>query len=298
VTQRDPAICVVHLARAVNGTEPLRSFLDSYRAHPAGVKHDLLVVFKGFRGPLPADYELILRDVPHQRRFIGDSGYDIDAYFEVARQVDYDVLCFLNSFSAIVAGDWLAKLHRALTLDGVGMVGATGSWQSKSSDWVDPAAIVVPVPKRRAWKRALIRVFPFLAGSRYRLARWWLRRSYPEFPNPHLRTNAFMLRRATALGLAVERTRRKADAYRLESGKHGLTRQVLGMSQRVLVVDCDGRTYEMPDWHASNTFWRLDQGNLLVADNQTRAYDVASNDDRLHYSTLAWGPHANPGAQA
>ena len=41
-------LCLVHLARACNGIEPFRRFLDSYRDNPGGIDHDLLVVFKGF----------------------------------------------------------------------------------------------------------------------------------------------------------------------------------------------------------------------------------------------------------
>jgi hypothetical protein len=289
-------ICVVHLVRQANGTAPLRSFLESYGRHPAGVDHSLLLLFKGFEQPPPAEYEALLKGVAHQRRFIPDRGFDVDAYFRIAQTHEADVFCFLNSFSVILADGWLACLHRALVERDAGLVGVTGSWQSISLNSSDAPHAPWPArPGYPAWRRKLLKWFPFLPGL-VRTARWHLLRGmFDRFPNYHLRTNAFMIRRVTALKLHVAAMRRKFDAYRFESGRQGMTRQVLEMGNTVLIVGRDGKAYDMQDWHLSNTFWRRNQGNLLVADNQTRAYDTASDDDRAMYSGLAWGPEADAG---
>lgn len=95
--------------------------------------------------------------------------------------------------------------------------------------------------------------------------------------------------------LNVAPMRRKFDAYLFESGRHGLTRQILGMGKPVFVVGRDGNAYDMRDWHLSNTFWRGNQENLLVADNQTRKYEASDKQVRTLYSSFAWGPAADPG---
>jgi hypothetical protein len=297
VTLALQSLCVVHLARAANGIEPLAAFLDSYRAHPAGIEHDLVIVFKGFKGDLPGEYESILRDVSHERRFVTDRGVDIDVYFEAARTLKHQALCFVNSFSVILVDGWLRKLYVALASDGVGLVGATGSWQSIYLPYTTPASLAAARARRPAWRRQILRWFPFLRRIRQYFYRRRMRNLFDPFPNGHLRTNAFMLRRETAERVELLPTRRKLDAYLFESGKRGLTQQVLAMSLKVLVVGRGGDTYELSNWHASNTFWRLEQANLLVADNQTRAYAVANRDTRMHLSTLAWGPHADPGPE-
>ena len=43
------SVTLVHLVWAPLGPEALARFLDSYRHHPAGVEHRLLMVFNGFR---------------------------------------------------------------------------------------------------------------------------------------------------------------------------------------------------------------------------------------------------------
>jgi hypothetical protein len=293
----DPAeaasICVVHLARAANGAAPLRAFVDSYRTHAAGIAHELLIVFKGYANGLDAEHESILKGVTHSRHFVSDDGVDLDVYFGMAPVLTSDVLCFLNSFSAIQSDDWLVNLFSALSLPATGLVGATGSWQSIYLSYTD----LVPDPAARArqpaWRRAVLRLFPFLRMVKRRVYGRRLRLMFDVFPNPHVRTNAFMIWRELALAIEIGPLRSKLDAYALESGKSSLTAQILQMNRQVLIVDRNGRSYAKDSWHESNTFWRKGQDNLMVADNQTRAYDRADPEERSHYSTLAWGPNGD-----
>jgi hypothetical protein len=295
VTAAPGGICVVHLVRAANGMAPLRSFLDSYARHPAGMAHELLLLCKGFGQALPDEYEQLLQGVACVRRFIPDRGFDVDAYFSLARAHDAQAYCFLNSFSVILADGWLAKLHGALAANPAGIVGATGSWQSISYNYADSLLLS---DARRAgfplWKRVLLTLFPFLHWLLPSVRKYLLRNVYHPFPNYHLRTNAFMIRRERAMALSIPRMRRKSDAYRFESGVRGLTQQILATGGRVLVVGRDGIAYDMQDWPRSDTYWHRDQENLMVADNQTRMYDALRPEQRAMYSTFAWGPEANP----
>lgn len=285
----------MHLARAANGISPLRTFLESYVAHRAGIDHDLVIVLKGFGGTLGEDYAALLRPVRHTKRHIDDRGFDIDAYFGTARELDYESYCFLNSFSVIQADEWLGSLARAVNLPNVGVVGATGSWQSNWMTYEDP--VLVAQARARVWwlRRTVLTMFPFLRTMKRRLYRRRLRRAFKPFPNHHIRTNAFMVRREVIESIRVPPMRQKFDAYVFESGRTGLTQQVLAMGRRALVVSQDGGTFEPDDWYLSNTFWRKNQPNLLVSDNQTRAYDASVGEPRRYYSWLAWGPQADPG---
>ncbi len=83
------------------------------------------------------------------------------------------------------------------------------------------------------------------------------------------------------------------DAYKFESGKKGLTRQVLGLGNEVLVVGKDGVGYKMESWNRSNTFWQADQENLMVADNQTNAYQNGTQEHREFLAFTAWGITGN-----
>ena len=124
-------ICVVHLVRACNGIEPLRRFLTSYQNHPAGLKHDLLFVLKGFeRNEITFEIDSLLNSCNHQRMTVTDEGYDIGSYIAAAQMLENKYLCFFNSFSEILEDYWLEKLYKNLSSKDCGMVSATGSWES------------------------------------------------------------------------------------------------------------------------------------------------------------------------
>ena len=283
-------IGVVHLVREQNGLAPLQRFLDSYRKEPPGVSHDLILVFKGFaRKRLPREYEKLLVSVRHDRLFVQDSGYDISSYFIAARSLQYTYLCFLNSFSVILTPEWLLKLYSHAAEDQVGIVGATGSYQSIYSD-VDLAKF--EKVRRPFMRRVLLRFFPFLSLVRLRVLLLIYRKLFDPFPNYHIRTNGFMMRRDTLLRVRRPRLWSKLDAYVFESGKSGLTKQILGMGKSCLVIGRDGKSYSRAEWHRSNTFWQAHQENLLIADNQTNLYQHGSVEVRTGYSNHAWGRDA------
>lgn len=94
--------------------------------------------------------------------------------------------------------------------------------------------------------------------------------------------------------VAYPTTISKLDAYKFESGKRGLTKQILAMNLDVLVVDKDGNAYKKDNWADSNAFWQRDQISLLVADKQTNRYASGDISLKRHLSESAWGDQANP----
>ena len=95
-------LSVVHLVRRVNGLEPFQRFLLSYLEHPAGVEHDLVILFKGFDDPATTrPYEELLKNIKYKELSVPDAGFDLVPYFIAAEKLDTEYLCFLNSFSVI-----------------------------------------------------------------------------------------------------------------------------------------------------------------------------------------------------
>jgi hypothetical protein len=184
-----------------------------------------------------------------------------------ARQLEHERVCFLNSYSTILADGWLGQLSRALDDAEVGVAGVTGSWESQA-EWIRGKPV--------HWL--------------YQLATLpSARRDYPRFPNPHIRTTAFMLDRSLLLEAGFERAVDKRDTYLLESGPNSFTRQVLQRGLRPVVVGRDYHAYEIEDWPASATYRAGGQRNLLVADKRTRDWEGASPRLRRRLSRDAWG---------
>lgn len=267
---------MVYLARQRSGLPAFRAFVESYRLYPAGLRHKLIFVWKGFASEAErASWQSEARDLETHSIVISDLGFDIRAYGIAMKQTRSLYLFFLNSFSQILAPDWLAKVRGAFETDGVGLAGASGSWESMYSNTLREGSDAGPgrrVP--HLWR-------PF----RIVLCRL----CFLPFPNPHIRTNAFMLRRELMQILWPRFVVSKRGAYLFENGRNSLTRRVQRMGQRAVVVSKEGAVFEQEEWPQSQTFRQRDQGHLLVADNQTRLYGEGDEVSRKRLSWLAWG---------
>lgn len=283
-------ICVVHLVRAQNGLSPFKEFMRSYRAHPAGAAHDLLLLCKGFeRTELSASHDALMDGVPHRTMFVADEGFDIGPYFAAASAFDYRCFCFLNSFSQLLADEWLAKLSAHAKNTKVGVVSATGSYESHYTNLareLHPAHYLRRVASgiSRAQRPQSLRAY---LSRRRELT--GARKSFDPFPNQHVRTNAFLIARDVMLDLKVGAIRNKMDAAAFESGTDGLSRQLFAKGLRALVAGRDGAAYEQERWRESRTFRSGEQSNLLVADNRTRQYAEADAPTRVYLEGCAWG---------
>lgn len=296
---------VIYLYRFAEGETAARKFLASYRAHPAGLKHDLHVILKGFPDEVSlASAHALFSDVSSNIVETDDSAYDIGSYFAAAKLARNDKLMFFNTFSEIKADSWLAYLDRALDLPGIGLVGATGSWQSLSSAY--EAAFQLFLRHSLAFLRRVLTSRaggPIDESATGRIGAGSLMRNlkraplyplylhqYGRYPNPHIRTNAFMIRRRLFLSLRAPHFGRKSDVYKFESGRRSMTNQITSRGLGVLVVDRLGAIYRIPEWRSSSTFWNEDQCGLMVSDNQTRSYEAGNPKRQSLLRGYAWEP--------
>lgn len=299
-------IAVVHLIWGPLGLDPPRRFLASYNARPAGVEHELVVVLNGVEDDQRAGLEAELAGVACRTIRLSRPMQDLAAYAQALEHLEHDRVCFVNSHSELLVGDWLRKLDQALEEPRAGLVGASGSWASLRSYAL--RRLGLPSVYGRVWPRGSGAFDEFRRIESERigapLPRGPLSYLYTaltladmtfgfnSFPAPHLRTNAFMGERSLLGGLLAAGVRRKFNAYRLESGRRSITAQVLQSGLRALVVDSEGSVSDSGDWPGSETFWSGTQRRLLVSDNQTRIYQSADSHRRALLAQYAWGEHA------
>jgi hypothetical protein len=248
-------VALIYLARGADVDHSARSrrFLQSYRRFKAGEVHSLMIIFKGFADAnhLTEGRE-VFRSLDYHPLFTGDDSFDLGACFEAARQISHERLCFLNSSSEILNDGWLSKLSANFLTPGVGIVGATASFET-------------------------------LLG-------------FPSFPNPHIRSNAFMIRRHLFLELLSGfQLTTKLSNYSAERGPAGMTQQVFERGMAALVVGRDGRGYTPSWWPHSETFRQGSQSNLLVGDDVTRTFENLPFGDKMEISQQSWGEFLLPG---
>jgi glycosyltransferase involved in cell wall biosynthesis len=331
-------IAVVYLARLHEGFAAFETFAEAYRRYPAGEQHDLYIICKGFKKPGEfAAISAIFTGIDHQRIAMDDDiGLDIHAYREAARRIDNEYICCLNTFTTMRTDNWLAKLWSNMAKPGVGMVGASGSFESLYSSYkvINFVSWAASVPAR--FDNTLARAFAWILNpvsritvlatrSKYlRLRRMigdtvsnrppvselqrqypalWASllshdggfctnfRDFPHFPNPHLRSTAFMVRKADFLAVPLT-DKGKIACCRFESGPDGISMRMLTRGQDILVVGADGVGYSMEQWPTCGAFRSGDQSNLLAIDNQTGAYGKFSEEEKTAHRIMTWGGYA------
>jgi len=282
---------VVFLLRGIgNGVESARNFFASYHAHPAGMPHELVVLLKGWDGVAGRDEVLAMaKNLCASVIELPDDGYDWGAYMRAAAQLPHDWLCFLNTHSRILAPGWLQNLRQAAEQPGVGAAGATGSFGSVLPNLSLLGVRFQDVRERRGLATAGAAVLRGLAGYPNGTARM-----LPDFrppPNPHLRSNAFTVRRMDFLAFARAASipASKREALILENGRKSFTSFLAKSGRATAVAGADGRAYPPELWPQSGTFWVPGQPNLLVEDNQTLAYREAGPYRRRFLEKVAWG---------
>jgi hypothetical protein len=291
-------VAVVHLARQLNGDAVLEAFLRSYAANDAGMPHRLVVVLKGYETGSAAEQSARRTLAPFGAELLPlpDDGVDLDAYRAAVAATDYRHYMFLNSFARPEAPGWLQKIFDWGSRPGVGIAGATGSCQSVLTDELDlirgrlryrlgrPSA-----PQSKGGEDGHAHGALQNAGALAAFGALWRSfRRFPAFPNYHIRTNGFLLSRGVLRTLSWGATASKLDAHLIESGRDGLTAQLLRAGLEAVVVGKDGRGYPRDQWHASGTFWQAGQENLLIADNKTQQYQGATPAERQRLSRGAW----------
>ncbi len=306
---REPP-CVVHLVWGPLGIDPVRAFLASYRAHPAGAPHRLVMLFNGT--PTPAARKELageLEDITHESITIEQPVLDLDAYRQAAERLAGWRYLFLNSYSRLLAEGWLAHLDGALEDPGVGIAAASGSWASMLSYALFQLGLPSAYRGVFADRRSTLEQFERLHTERtgQKASSNPLRRhagvllslapmlfGFTRFPSVHVRTNAFSIDHETLMKTFSTAQERKVQTHRLESGRAGITAQIERDGRRAVVVDRTGRSHECGRWPESETFWHGAQSGLLVADNQTDFYAAGDADRRQLLSRYAWGERASP----
>ena len=123
-------IGLLYLARAVEGPAAMRRFKASYLNAAPGIDHDLIVIYKGADDAAMAAARAVFADLPHTALTLPDTGFDIGSYLAAADAIDHEYLCCINTFTELRAPGWLASLHRQIAAPGIGIVGASASYES------------------------------------------------------------------------------------------------------------------------------------------------------------------------
>ena len=245
-----PDLAVVYLNRAATETETAarERFIRAYRHFLPEVPHELYVVNKGFSADQLNDQYMFFKDLAPRFINVDDQGFDLEAYRKAASQIEEPIIFFMNTHSEPLQHGWLDKVYAAFTFSSqIGLVSCSGSLETHH---------------------------PFAPG-------------FPNYPNYHVRTNGFMIAKRDYLDMVEGRPlENKLQAHQFEAGRLSMTWMIQSSGRRALVVGRQGVVPPQTLWRAG-IFRSGYQSNLLLADNQTRAYQKASFVGRLKIWALS-----------
>ena len=243
-------IGVIYLCRGkdIDYYRAAETFLKSYVENSSGINHDLYVVLKGFE----SSAERISAEKLFQSKVKNFLYYDDDGY---------DIMAYIRAAKDI-NNDYVFFLN--------------GFSKILHDNWL------------KYFYQNLKQPDIYLVGATGSYESIDSLYGFPSFPNPHIRSNAFMMERVffnnVTNGIEIKT---KFDAYHFESGKESLTRLTLKFGN-VLVVGANGRGYEPKFWPMSGTFKTGIQENLLISDNQTKIYIKSSWPHKDYLSLKTW----------
>ena len=261
---------VVYLAYEPYKIEVLEKFLKSYEVFPSGYDHDLLICFKSFKDSQKvSDWS---KKIPYQFiKFYDEekiNDFDIGSFFRVADKYKDRHILFLNSWARPNVKNWLKFFMDHY--DEKKLIGAFGSYDSLPSNLFN---------------------FAF-THSKIKQIIWGIKhlRNVKLYPNPHIRTSAFFINAKDFLELKIDRAKliTKTKTFYFESGRKGMSNQLLEKGFELILVNSDNKSFEIKDWAYSETYCQKNQKKMIIADNRTDFYTYSDKNEQKISRKLNW----------
>lgn len=112
-----------------------------------------------------------------------------------------------------------------------------------------------------------------------------------RFPNPHIRTCSFLIKRELFLEYAATQKfpETKDDTWEIEHGVNSLSNFILGKGYKIVVVNSDGNVFEPQDWEKSQTYITLKESKAILDDKWARRYYFTDECLKTKIEMETWG---------
>ncbi|MDC3106464.1 hypothetical protein OA382_00505 [Candidatus Pelagibacter sp.] len=262
-------ILVSYLITRFDDDKSLKIFIEKYRLNKSGVFHDLLICFKLLNEDQIFAKKKLLKDINYIE-YIDNStfnDFDLGSYNRIARDFPSKLIFFLNGNSYPTCHNWLKKVTDNYNDNSV--IGTSASNLSMLSS---------------------LRPKKFYKFIGYYLKKKKYKKLFNKFPNPHLRTNGFLIRSNDFASFMSNKTiNKKEDVWCIESGKSSLTNFFKSKGFEIYVINSDGYRFPENAWMQSKTFNYLDQDKFIISDNQIRKYSSLNEFEKKLQQYNTWG---------
>jgi hypothetical protein len=262
---------VVYLAYEPYKIDNFKKFINKYKYHHSGQKHRLVICFKKFSSKRSIlEWKKFLKGIKYTA--IIDNckidGFDFGSYIRVANKYKNKIILFLNSYSYPTVNNWLKLITKHY--DENTLVGCSASYGSLSSSFFT-----------KYYRINILKRLMYGFANLFR---------FPVFPNPQIRSNAFLIKGSDFLSLKVPKFfKNKIQTSLIESGWSGMTRQFKRRKFRIILASSNGMGFKENNWLNSEVYSFKNQKNLIISDNRTRIYNNLSLKNKKKETKFHWG---------
>jgi len=288
-SQNKPIVVYVCRLQDTDSSGKFARFFDSYKQHPPGHDHDLVVIKKGFQNDEKdwKQWTAQMTGIPFELRAYPDKNYVFGYIRQLMEEYPDKYILVLNASSEILVDDWLSRymIHAAPGR----LLGAMGAYTSLAAPPFTWYNLLRSSGRNRSiWRQSLLRRLTGCQGNTD------VDKSlFHPFPNPGLRTTGFMIPPGILNSIwywpRAEEIHSKLIEHLFESGKYGLTVQSLAAGYEVLVVAADGQAWPIDRWRESETFRHKEQKNLIIGDHLSKKYRNASPKVKVKLEKMTFG---------
>ena len=263
-------LVVVYLISAYDNRENLKQFINHYLNFDAGSKHELIICFKNFDEKDKIFQTPELKQIKY-KKFLDNNkfnDYDWGSYRRVSKENLDKIIFFMNCHCRPLVNNWL-KLFENNYVEG-SLLGPAGSYES----------MVNSALKGKHTKSKLKSIV-------YAISNFI---DFPIFPNPHIRSNCFMISASNFLDLEFNKNYKfkKKGTWINESGRKGMTNQLKKKKFDIYVINSDGHKFKENKWHLSETYALNQQSKLIIGDKFSTIYAKKSIEDQLSFQNHIW----------
>ena len=260
---------VCYLFTLFDETISFKNFVHNYKKYRSGTDHKLVICFKLLDNSKIENLKKILVDV-NFTSFIDPvkiNDFDFGSYKRIAKEYPNNQILFLNSHSYPVCDDWLLKLINHS--NDYTLIGTSASNES----------ILDSIKLKKKYK-ILSHIFQ----------KFYFKRKFINFPNPHIRTSSFLLNSKIFLDyISNKKILSKKHTWEIESGKNSITNYFKNKKFDIYVVNSDGKKFVQENWRLSETYNYFKQSKSIISDKHTRKYDSLNKEEKFTSRIRVWG---------
>ena len=262
-------ILVSYLFTKFDSNDAILKFLKNYSRYKSGVKHKLLICFKLLDKQKIISLRSLLKNFNYIE-FIDPSSlndYDFGSYKRIAQKYPKYKIFFICGHSYPVVNNWLKKILKYYKKNS--LVGSNGSYESILSS--------LKIKKFYKFYKYIFNYVNYFF-------------KFNSFPNPHIRTNAFLIKGKDFLIFTRNRIfNTKEDAWVAESGKNSLTNFFKNKNFNIFIINSDGAKFDISSFHKSETYCYKRSSKSLISDKHLRKYSLLKTKEKLIFQQKVWG---------